>query len=249
MTHDVVALVTGGARGIGRGIVELLTERGAHAVVADKSQEDSERLRADLGDRVSCYVVDVCDPRDVKHLFDSIQTEHGRLDVLVNGAARALYGLAAEFAESEWDETMRSVKGYFLCARAAASLMSPRRRGKIINISSIAAHVGLARTVAHAAAKGGVEAMTRVLAVELAPYNVQVNAVAPGPVETPGSRSVLTPQEFEQRRARIPLGRLGTPRDIAGIVAFLASWESDWLTGSVIIVDGGYTILGAMPTS
>jgi gluconate 5-dehydrogenase len=239
-------VVTGGARGIGRGIVEELMSNGLHAVVADRNEEDIEGMRRALGD-VSCHVVDVTSPTGVAKLFDSVRKDHGRLDVLVNCAARTVYGLASEFEEREWDETMLSVKGYFLCSREAAKLMGVRRRGKIINISSIAAHVGLARTVAHATAKGGVEAMTRVLAVELAPYNVQVNAVAPGPVETPGSRAVLTEQELKQRRRRIPLGRLGSPRDVAGVVAFLASDRADWLTGSVIIVDGGYTILGTMP--
>jgi NAD(P)-dependent dehydrogenase (short-subunit alcohol dehydrogenase family) len=242
-----VAIVTGGAQGIGRGIVEELVNGGFHAVVADRSEEDSERIRTDLADAVSSHVVDVTDAQDVVKLFDIVGSEHGQLDVLVNNAARTIYGPATEFQEPDWDETMLSVKGYFLCSREAAKLMRPRRRGKIINISSIAAHVGLARTVAHATAKGGVEAMTRVLAVEFAPYNVQVNAVAPGPVETPGSRTVLTKQELEQRRKRIPLGRLGTPTDVAGIVAFLASDRSDWVTGSVIVVDGGYTILGAGP--
>jgi NAD(P)-dependent dehydrogenase (short-subunit alcohol dehydrogenase family) len=243
-----IALVTGGARGIGRGIVEELVEGGFHAVVADRNEEDSERLHRDLGDAVSCHVFDVTNAREIVKLFDLVRKEHGQLDVLVNSAARTIYGPAIEFQEPDWDETMLSVKGYFLCSREAAKLMRGRRRGKIINISSIAAHVGLARTVAHATAKGGVEAMTRVLAVEFAPYNVQVNAVAPGPVETPGSRAVLTEQELEQRRKRIPLGRLGTPTDVAGIVAFLASDRSDWLTGSVIVVDGGYTILGAGPS-
>jgi 2-deoxy-D-gluconate 3-dehydrogenase len=118
-------------------------------------------------------------------------------------------------------------------------------RGKIVNISSISAHVGLARTAAYAASKGGIEALTRVLAVELARDGVQVNAIAPGPVDTEFSREVVSEQGRAARLARLPTGRFGTPDDVAGAVLFLASPASDWVTGTVLPVDGGYIIEGA----
>jgi NAD(P)-dependent dehydrogenase (short-subunit alcohol dehydrogenase family) len=242
-----VAIVTGGARGIGRAIVERLAADGAFVVSADRSTEDPDRRPAPGDDHVSAHVVDVGMSDKVEELVGTVVARFGRLDILVNNAADTRYALATELAEADWDATMKSVKGYFLCARAVATHMAKQRSGKIVNVSSIAAHVGLARTVAHAAAKGGVEAMTRVLAVELASHNIQVNAVAPGPIETPGSRGVLSPLEFEQRRARVPAGRLGSPADVAAVVRFLVSAESDWMTGSVIVVDGGFTILGAAP--
>lgn len=248
MTSELnVALVTGGASGIGWSVVARLVEEGAHVVIADKSEKGLDQARHEFGGSVSCHLVDVSVSDDVDSLFDSVVDEHGSLDILVNGAARSFYAPTVDFPDDEWDEAMRSLKGYFLCARSAARLMIPNQRGSIINISSIAAHVGLAGTVAHATAKGGVEAMTRVLAVECAPHNVRVNAIAPGPIETPGSRAALTPMELEQRRARIPMGVLGKPQDVAGAVAFLVSEDSAWMCGSVIVVDGGYTILGSMP--
>ena len=209
----------------------------------------SIQLVATFGEAVTPHRCDVSDPTDVTALFEAITRRHGTLDVLVNNAARSFYSPLVDFPDDEWDRAMESLRGYFLCGRAAAGIMIPRRRGSIINVSSIAAHVGLAGTVAHAAAKGGVEAMTRVLAVECAPHNVRVNAIAPGPIVTPGSMEALTANELEQRRTRIPLGNLGKPEDVAGMVAFLASDDAAWICGSVFVVDGGYTILGAMPAA
>lgn len=241
------AVVTGSARGIGRAIAERLLVEGASVIVADRDREGAERTAADLGERARPHRVDITRRTEVEELVRATVEREGKLDVLVNNAAHARYDFALDLAEEDWDYTIGiTLTGTFVCAQAAARVMAERGSGKIVNVSSISADVGLARTIAYGSAKGGVNAMTRILAVELAEYGIQVNAVAPGPVLTEFSREVVTEEGFELRRTRIPLGRWGEPEDIAAAVAFLASPDADWMTGEVVTLDGGYTILGAM---
>jgi NAD(P)-dependent dehydrogenase (short-subunit alcohol dehydrogenase family) len=245
--RDKVSIVTGGARGIGRAIAERFVEEGATVVLADRNGEVAEKAASELGERARAHQVDVTRKAEVEGLVRSVAESYGRLDVLVNNAAHARYDFAVDLAEEDWDYTLEiSLKGYFLCSQAAAQQMLRQGGGKIVNISSISAAVGLARTAAYAASKGGIDALTRVMAVELARDNININAIAPGPVETEFSREVVSEEGFAQRRARIPMGRLGQPVDVAEAAVFLASPESDWVTGTVLRVDGGYTILGAM---
>jgi NAD(P)-dependent dehydrogenase (short-subunit alcohol dehydrogenase family) len=245
--QDKTAVITGGARGIGRAIAERFVEEGASVVLADRDAEAAEKAASDLGDRAWGYKVDVTRRTEVEELVQTVAQRAGRLDILVNNAAHARYDFAVDLAEEDWDYTVDiSLKGYFLCSQAAARQMLRQGSGKIVNISSIAAKVGLARTAAYAASKGGINALTHVMAIELARDNIQVNAIGPGPVETEFMLSVVSEAGLAERRARVPIGRLGQPSDIAGAAVFLASADSDWVTGSVLMVDGGYTVLGAM---
>ena len=241
------AIVTGGARGIGRAIAERFLEEGASVVIADRDGDTAERTASELGERAWAHQVDVTRRNDVGALVQAVADQAGRVDVLVNNAAHARYDFAVDLAEEAWDYTLEiSLKGYFLCSQAAARQMLRQGGGKIVNVSSISAVVGLARTAAYAASKGGVDALTRVMAVELAQDNIQVNAVAPGPIATEFFLEVVSEEGIEQRKRRVPMGRLGEPKDIAGVAAFLASADSDWMTGTVVRVDGGYTVLGSM---
>ena len=241
------AVITGSARGIGRAIAERFLAEGAAVVIADRNGEAAEATASELGERAWAHQFDVTRRDEVEELVRAVAERAGRLDVLVNNAAHARYDFAVDLAEDDWDYTLEiSLKGYFLCAQAAARQMLRQGGGKIVNVSSISAVVGLARTVAYAASKGGVDALTRVMAVELAQDNIQVNAVAPGPIATEFFLEVVSEEGIEQRKRRVPMGRLGEPKDIAGVAAFLASADSDWMTGTVVRVDGGYTVLGSM---
>jgi NAD(P)-dependent dehydrogenase (short-subunit alcohol dehydrogenase family) len=245
-----VAVVTGGARGIGEGIAARFSEAGASLVVADKNVEGAElvaKALAESGSPSISVAVDVGDSEQVDELMEATRDTFGQLDILVNNAAHAHYDFSVDLSEEDWDYTIDvCLKGYFLCAQRAARQMMQQDGGKIINVSSVAARTGLARTVAYAASKGGVEAMTRVMAVELADYSIQVNAIAPGFVDTEFSREVVSEEGRAQRLSRTPARRLGSAEDIAGAALYLASPDSDWVTGSVIVVDGGYLSAGAV---
>jgi 3-oxoacyl-[acyl-carrier protein] reductase len=188
----------------------------------------------------------VADEAAVNQAFASITARFGRLDVLVNNACAAKYEFVLEMSARDWDEAIAAcLRSVFLCSRAAARFMHRQRSGKIVNISSMAARIGLARTSAYAAAKGGVEAMTRVMAVELAPFNVQVNALAPGPIDTEFSRRSLPDVVRAARLRRTPAGRFGTPEEVAATVSFMCSPAASWMTGAVVALDGGYTVAGS----
>jgi 3-oxoacyl-[acyl-carrier protein] reductase len=245
-----VALVTGGGRGLGLAIASRLAQSGATVVIGDVNAGAAAAAARGLveeGWSVSGVGLDVANEKMVIDVTDDIARDFGRLDILVNNACRARYSFLFEMTSDDWHDAVAvCLTGTFLCSRAAAQLMRTQASGKIVNISSIAGSIGLARTSAYAAAKGGVEALTRVLAVELAPFNIQVNAVAPGPVDTEFSRASLTPEIRQARLARIPAGRFGVPEEVAAAVGFLCSQGADWITGSVLRVDGGYIAAGSM---
>lgn len=245
-----VAVVTGGARGIGFAVARRLTEAGAAVVIADRDGSAAEAAAECLGRggaTTKAICVDISDGAQVETMLGDTCAALGGVDVLVNNAAHARYAFALDLAESDWRYTVDvCLTGTFMCAQRAARLMAAQGHGKIVNISSISAAVGLARTAAYASAKGGIEALTRVMAVELAEAGVQVNAIAPGPIDTEFSREVVTEAGRRARIARIPGGTLGQPEDVAGAVLFLVSPAASWITGTTLTVDGGYTIAGAI---
>jgi 3-oxoacyl-[acyl-carrier protein] reductase len=243
-----VAFVTGAARGIGESIALRFQAEGAEVVVADRDADGATRVAKSLrarGGKATAIHMDISIKGQVDRTVEEAIAAHGRIDVWVNNAAHARYGLAVELAEEDWNYGVANgLTGTFLCSQAAAKHMLTRGSGKIINISSVSARVALTRTVAHAASKAGLEAITRVMALELAPHGVQVNAIASGPVETAYSREVLSVEEIEARRRGVPAGRLGDVSDVAGVACFLASADADWMTGSVVVVDGGFSSAG-----
>ena len=242
------ALVTGGSRGIGRGIALALAKQGAEVAVnyhsnkaeADKVVEEIKKM----GRKTFSVQADVSSVDEVIKMFAQLKKNFGGLDILVNNAGVCHFSPLETMTEEEWNKTLDiNLKGQFLCAREAVKLMKAKG-GKIINISSVASgQIGFgAPQIAHyVASKGGVAALTEALAVELAPYKINVNAIAPGFFATDMTASMVTNEETKKAYlAQIPWKRFGTPEDIGATAAFLASDEADYLTGAFIVVDGGW---------
>jgi 3-oxoacyl-[acyl-carrier protein] reductase len=242
------ALVTGGSRGIGRGIALALAKQGADMAINYHSNlEEAEKVVAEikaLGRDAFAIQADVSNSQSVIKMFEEIKTKWGKLDILVNNAGIAHWASFEAMTEEEWDRTLNTnLKGQFLCAKEAVKLMK-MSGGRIINISSVASGgvgIGGVRIAHYVASKGGVVAMTEALAVELAPYKINVNSIAPGFIDTDMTKELITDEKVKQGLlARIPKGRFGMPADIAAAAAFLASDEADYITGVVIYVDGGW---------
>jgi NAD(P)-dependent dehydrogenase (short-subunit alcohol dehydrogenase family) len=245
--HDAkpVALVTGGGTGIGRAIGAALAQEGFNLAIASRSAEHLASGAAELrgrGARVLEVPTDVRLPDQVDRLVEAVRTEYGRLDVLVNNAAGNFVSPAEKITPNGWRAVVGIVlDGTFFCSRAALPMLRKSPSPSIVNIVASYAWMAGPGTAHSAAAKAGVLALTRTLAVEWAPYGVRVNAVAPGPVRTEGTdRQLWVSDELvETIRAGVPLGRFGTPEEIAESVRFLASSRASYITGQVLAVDGG----------
>jgi 3-oxoacyl-[acyl-carrier protein] reductase len=240
---DRVAIVTGGSRGIGRAICASLARAGARVVVNYRSRASEaaavvEGLAA-AGVTALAIQADVRRPQEVEAMVSQILERFGRIDILVNNAGVARDGLLPAMPWEDWRQVIETnLDAVFLCTKAVARPMLLRRHGRIINISSIVSERRGIGQCNYAAAKGGLNAMTRALARELAPRGITVNAVAPGPILTDMTRSSL--EGLPRRDPRLPLvGRLGVPEDVAAVVAFLASDAARFVTGEVIHVNGG----------
>jgi 2-deoxy-D-gluconate 3-dehydrogenase len=245
-----VAIVTGGNGGIGLGMARGLASAGARVVVAARNASKSEsavrELKA-LGSDAFALALDVADERSVNDAFEQTAAKCGRIDILVNNAGINIRKPAHELALDEWRQVMDiNLTGAFLCSRSAHAHMKRAGGGKIINIGSMMSIFGATFAPAYGASKGGIVQFTRSTAIAWAPDNIQVNAVLPGWVDTDLTRSARQQVAglHERVLARTPSGRWGTGEDFAGIAVFLASPASDFITGTAIPVDGGYSVQG-----
>jgi NAD(P)-dependent dehydrogenase (short-subunit alcohol dehydrogenase family) len=240
------ALVTGASRGIGRDVARAFANAGAGVVVAARDRDELESLAeeiATVGGEAHVVELDLLDLGSIERAVASAVERLGRLDILVNNAGIGEERPALEVTEEQWDWTMGvNLKGLFFCSQAAARRMVEQRYGRIVNMGSQAGRAGIREESVYCASKAAIEGLTRVLALEWAPHNVTVNVVAPTFIRTPGTAPFLDqPEYLESVLARIPLGRVGSPMDVAGAVLYLASPAADLVTGTVLSVDGGWT--------
>ena len=239
---DKVALVTGASQGIGRDTALALAEAGAKVALAARNEEKLTALAGEIAaaDGTALAVkMDVADAEQVKAGFKQVIEKFGRLDILVNNAAITRDGLSMRMKADDWDAVIRTnLTGAHLCIQQALATMMRARAGRIINIASIVAQMGNAGQANYVAAKAGLIGLTKAIAIEIASRNVTVNAVAPGFIETPMT-DVLGDEVKEELKTRIPLGRMGTARDVASAIVFLASDEAAYITGHVLDVNGG----------
>jgi 3-oxoacyl-[acyl-carrier protein] reductase len=240
--QDRVALVTGAGRGIGLAIGMRLGQMGAHVIVAelaDYGEQAAEQIRA-AGSAATFVQVDVADADQVRRMADQARQSTGRVDVLVNNAGSRPTRPFLEMSLAEWQQVVSvNLTGTYNCCAAIAPMMVERRWGRIINVSSLAAQRGSTGGHSHyAAAKAGVVGLSKSLARELARYGITVNVVSPGWIETEGWQGELESRR-EEYAARVPVGRLGTPEDVAHAVSFLASEEASYLTGITLPINGG----------
>jgi 3-oxoacyl-[acyl-carrier protein] reductase len=243
---EQVAWVTGSSTGIGRAAALALAERGCRVVIhynrsEDQAREVVERISSSGGEAM-LVGGDVADAGELKRMVGEIEDRYGRLDILVNNAGSLIERRTlAEMTEDLWDRVMAvNLKSVYLCSQAVLPMMKRQRKGRIINMTSVAARNGGARgSVAYATAKGGVSTLTRAMAKELVGEGILVNGVAPGIITTPFHDRFTPPEMREKMTAAIPLGREGTPEEVAGAVVFLASPWADYVVGEIIEVNGG----------
>ena len=253
-----IALVTGGGSGIGRGIADLLAALGAHVVLASRKLERVEAAAAEIiasGGKASAKAVDVRSADLVRTMVAEVSDAHGRIDLLVNNAAGNFYAPSETLSENAWKSVIEiDLYGTFFCSQAVLPVMKAQGGGSIVNISMTLHYRGWPLMAHATAAKAGIDALTKTLSLEWAKYGVRMNAVAPGPIPTEGVRKAFTPppaadgvpdvfavekalESYAQKM--IPLRRWGSPADIANMVAFLASPGGSWITGAIMVVDGG----------
>jgi 3-oxoacyl-[acyl-carrier protein] reductase len=242
---DKTALVTGSGSGIGKAIALMLAKAGADVVINDVNQKDADATAGEielLGRKAISIVANVADLNDVRTMFEQLHGEFGKLDILVNNAGITSDGFLMKMTEDQWDRVMDvNLKGVFNCCQLAARIMSEHQYGKIVNITSASAQMGNVGQVNYAASKGGVISVTKTLAKELAQFNINVNAVAPGFIETPMTDRV--PEKVKDHLIdQIPLRRAGTPEDVANAVCFLASDKAAYITGQILACNGGMVV-------
>jgi 3-oxoacyl-[acyl-carrier protein] reductase len=233
------ALVTGSTRGIGRGIAETLAGSGARVAVVGRELARAEEAAAAIGKNSKGFAADVSDTDAVAKLVGDVETAFGSIDILVNNAGITRDNLVMRLKDEDWDAVLdANLRGAFAAIRASSRGMMKRRSGRIINIASIVGIMGNKGQANYAASKAGLIALTKSVAKELGSRNILVNAVAPGFIETEMT-AAMTPEAREALGKQIPLERLGSVKDVAGAVAFLASDLASYITGQVFVVDGG----------
>ena len=233
------ALVTGSTRGIGRAIAEAFAESGARVAVVGRDQQRAHEAATAIGNGAKGFAADVSDTAAVAKLVDDVEKAFGSIDVLVNNAGITRDNLVMRLKDEDWDAVQNAnLRGAFASIRAASRGMMKRRSGRIINVASIVGLIGNKGQANYAASKAGLIALTKSVAKELGSRNILVNAVAPGFIETEMT-AAMTPEAREALGKQIALERLGTAKDVAAIVAFLASDLASYITGQVFVVDGG----------
>jgi 3-oxoacyl-[acyl-carrier protein] reductase len=234
-----LALVTGSTRGIGRAIASTLVACGARVAVVGRDRERAEAVAAELGESARGFACDVSDSASILALIEEVERTFGGIDVLVNNAGVTRDNIMLRLKDDDWDAVLdANLRGAFVAIRAVTRGMMKRRWGRIINISSVVGLTGNRGQVNYAASKAGLIGLTKSVAKELASRNILANCVAPGFIET-DMTAQLTPDARADLTSRIPLERLGSPADVAGVVAFLASEHASYITGQVLVVDGG----------
>jgi len=242
---DEIVFITGSSRGIGKSIAEAFAKEGALVIILGRDGRLADQTRDELiqkGFKAESYACDVTNAQNVQEIVNKILDIHKRIDILVNNAGITKDNLLLRMSENDWDEVMRvNLKGVFNCTKVITKVMLKAQKGKIINISSIIGITGNPGQANYAASKAGIIGFTKAVAREIASRGITVNAVAPGYIETD-----MTAQLKETTRndilKNIPLGRLGSAQDVAGVCLFLASKEADYITGQTLIVDGGLAI-------
>jgi len=248
--QNKVALVTGSGRGIGRAIALRFAEEGASVVVNSLHRENSESVKKEIessGGKAISVPCDISKAGSVDELFERTKQEYGGIDILVNNAGINIVKPALEMTETDWDTVLSiNLRSIFVCSKAAATLMIPKRSGKIINISSIVGINPFPNRAPYATSKAGVIMLTRELATEWAKHNITVNAIAPGFILTDMLKSRISEGAIngDAILKRVPLGRFGVVEDIAHAALFLALDGSSYITGQCLTVDGGYTAYG-----
>lgn len=245
-----VAVVIGGAGGLGEACAAELGQMGANVVVASRNIEALEKvaagIKAESGKETAAFQVDVTDEASVQGLVEKVVARFGTVDILVNTHGMNIKKAALEYPVEDWDRLFAvNVKGFMIPCKIFGKLMVEKKAGKIINMSSVRGIRGTGGgNMGYGATKGAVDMITRMLAAEFAPFNVTVNAIGPSLVLTETIKRNVAPERLELFKKNCPMGKMGTPRDVAGVCAFLASEASDYMTGQILYIDGGLTAVG-----
>jgi NAD(P)-dependent dehydrogenase (short-subunit alcohol dehydrogenase family) len=243
-----VALVTGAGRGLGRGMALALAQAGAELALVSRTEAELEKVCQEItgidpSRKVFPIQADLTDFQEIPGVVDKVVAHFGRIDILVNNAGRNIREAAENFSGRDWDAVMNiNLKASFVMAQAVGKVMIDQGKGKIINTASLTSFIGLPNMVAYCASRGGVQQMTKALAIEWAKHGIHVNAIAPGYFLTKQTESLYQdPGKREWILSKIPMGRIGDSlKDLGGVAVFLASSASDYITGQTIVVDGGW---------
>lgn len=245
-----VSIVTGASKGIGKSIAIGLAEAGSHVVLCSRTKVELDEVAKEIEQRgVEALVIpcDVSNPKDIQNVVDEAVNKFHQIDVLINNAGITVKRPAEEYDLNDWNKVIGvNLTGVFLFAQAVGRQMIKQKKGTIINVSSVGGETALTGSIAYCASKGGVNMLTKVLAVEWAPHGIRVNGIAPAYIETPLVKAIKDQRnEFAQKvEARTPLNRLGMPDELIGSAIFLASDASSYITGETLKADGGWTALG-----
>jgi 3-oxoacyl-[acyl-carrier protein] reductase len=243
--QDQVALVTGSARGIGKEIARAFAQEGATVIISDINAEMATATAAEFkqqGFKADSYACNVTDLKSVEEMTNKVLDNYKSIDILVNNAGITRDNLLLRMSEAEWDSVLTiNLKGTFICTKVISRFMLKARKGKIISIASIIGIMGNAGQANYAASKAGIIGFTKSIAREFSSRGITANAVAPGFIQTEMTEK-LSEKAKEEIFKQIPMGKLGTPKDVAGVCLFLASTDADYITGQTIVVDGGMAI-------